>query len=354
MLDLLVACAFSVVGAQQVPRRVEPRLPRVQNQFEVPMGLTAASVVRAADPLPSDEELKKRVVSEELRTIVRDLGAPEYAKRRAASSTLRQNDVAVEDLLSVLARGELDAEQQHRLVAIAAERVLTEFGALGVTMDLAMRGAQGAHITGCVPGLPAEKFLQVDDLVVAIEGRAVAQPDDLTRIVQSMAPGTKVRIELLRGERDAKGKPRLDADGRQLTKRVEVTFPLASARELGDAAAGGLSRIRVSAERQEMARTVMRRYSPQPTIVVMPEDRDANKSYSALDPDRHADIQSLKRLRDMFDAERREWDANTLNALQATLNTLRRQADDPSYAPAQREWFVRVAKRYEELMPKPE
>jgi hypothetical protein len=40
--------------------------------------------------------------------------------------------------------------------------------------------------------------------------------------------------------------------------------------------------------------------------------------------------------------------------LQATLISLKRQAEDPTYPEAQREWFARVAKKYEEIMPKPE
>ena len=345
MLEVIAAFALSVASAQQVPRRIDPKLP---------MGMTLSTAQSVPDTLPSHADLMKRALSNEFLVVVRELDAPEYAKRRDASEKLRQDDVVVEDLLAVLAKGGLSTEQQHRIVAIAVQRILTEFGALGVNMDLAMRGGIGARITGCVPGLPAEKHIQIDDIVVAIDGRAVTQPEDLTNIVQSMAPRTKVRVEILRTERDAKGKPKLDDAGRPTVKRVEVSFALASARELGEAAVGGFSRLRVSNERQEMARNVVRRYAPQPVVVVMPDDASESQKFASLDPDTHPDVQALKRQLDMYAAERRAWDANTLNALHATLTTLRRQSEDPTYFAAQRQWFARVANRFEELLPQSE
>ncbi|MFO0827230.1 MAG: PDZ domain-containing protein [Phycisphaerales bacterium] len=337
--SLLIATALATSSA-----------PAPQVNTELSLSPTA----RNGDGLPSDETLKKRPVSQATLDAVAALDSPEFARRRDATDALRTDGVELDELLAVLARGGLSPEAQHRLVAVTTERILTQFGALGVQMDVLARGVEGVRITGCVQGMPAEKFLQVEDVIVAIDGRAVRDAEGVTAIVQSLAPGTTVRVEVLRVDREANGKPKLDATGRPVSKRVEVSFPLGSARQLEAAYVGGAPRMRVSLERQDMARAVMRRYAPQPIIVTMPEDRAASEKFAALDPDAHPDVQGLKRLKDIYEAERRPWDANTLNAVEATLVNLRRQADDPTYPEAQREWFKRVVKRFEQLMPRPE
>jgi Lon-like protease len=69
--------------------------------------------------------------------------------------------------------------------------------------------AAGAFVTAVLPSKPAGRLLRTGDLVLAADGHAVRQPDDLARIVRSHRPGTKVRLRIVR-------------DGRQMTVAVGV------------------------------------------------------------------------------------------------------------------------------------
>jgi len=80
---------------------------------------------------------------------------------------------------------------------------------LGITEDLArtykMKDARGAMIAEVGKGSPAEEAgLKADDVVVTVDGRQVQDSSDLSRYVATKAPGTTVRLRVLRGgsERD--------------------------------------------------------------------------------------------------------------------------------------------------------
>lgn len=332
----------SLALSQQVPSRPADAI-RPSSAIDTREGL-----------LPDDGELRKRTVPAGVVATARQLESADYAVRRSATSALREGAVALEDLLALLAQGDLEAESHHRLVAIVTDRILSEpYGALGVHMDMgpSRGGPPGVRITGCVAGMPAERHLKPDDVIVAIDGRAVTVPKELTDIVQRIAPGTAVRVEAVRAERDPRGQPRFDAEGRPITTRIDVRFPLGSSRQLEEVAATTLVRMPASAEKREMAEEVLRRYAPQPVVVEMPDDRESMRRFAQLDPDAHPDIQGLKRLLAIASDERRSVDASTMSMLQATLSLLQRQAQDRSYPEAQRDWFRRVAERYAELMP---
>ena len=65
---------------------------------------------------------------------------------------------------------------------------------------LKMKDAQGAIITQVVPGSPAETAgLKPEDVVVAVDGRPTRDNSDLSRYIASKAPGTTVKLEVIRG-----------------------------------------------------------------------------------------------------------------------------------------------------------
>src|SRR5262249_7332408 len=161
-------------------------------------------------------------------------------------------------------------------------------------------------------------------------GRAVRNSNDLTAIVQAMAPGTNVRVEVLRPEYGPNGRARNDKDGHPIFKRIEVTFPLGSGLDLEASSQGRRTNIQESPERKELAKEVLERFAPQPTMVVMPGEREDNLSYAMADPEKHPDIQQLRRWKEIARAEKKQLDANTLTMIEATLITLRRQSEDPS------------------------
>ena len=74
----------------------------------------------------------------------------------------------------------------------------------GLTEDLArsykIKEAKGAVISEVTSGSPAEKAgVRPDDVVVGVDGRGIEDNSDLSRYVASKAPGTTVRLKIVRG-----------------------------------------------------------------------------------------------------------------------------------------------------------
>ena len=74
---------------------------------------------------------------------------------------------------------------------------------LGVGVDVAPDGAAGALISQVDPGTAADEAdLAAGDVVVAIDGDPVRDPDELRAEVVSRAPGTAAELIVIRdGER---------------------------------------------------------------------------------------------------------------------------------------------------------
>jgi len=74
-----------------------------------------------------------------------------------------------------------------------------------VSEDLAatygLTGTKGAIVNQVTAGSPAEKAgLQPEDVVLSVDGRTIENNGDLSRYIASKAPGTTVRLEILRGK----------------------------------------------------------------------------------------------------------------------------------------------------------
>jgi serine protease Do len=72
-----------------------------------------------------------------------------------------------------------------------------------VTEDLAqslkLKEAKGAYISDVTEGSPADKAdLKPDDVVVAVDGRPITDNSELSRYIASKAPGTTVRLQVVR------------------------------------------------------------------------------------------------------------------------------------------------------------
>jgi PDZ domain-containing protein len=59
--------------------------------------------------------------------------------------------------------------------------------------------AAGALIYGVEPGFPAAGRLQPTDVIVAIDGKRVRSPDDVSKVLQGKPPGTLISFSVLRG-----------------------------------------------------------------------------------------------------------------------------------------------------------
>jgi len=348
MATLLAAATAATAAAQVLP----PGAIRANRDgVAFPQGMFP---LERMPTLPPDSELRGRVVPPAIRTAIASLDAASWEDRERATRTLLEAPLALEDLYASLSDPAITAERRQRLLGITIERIVNSpRGALGVRMDVGRDGGAGVRITATIPGMPAERHLEADDLIVAIDGRAVNDRSDLIRTVQGKAPGDPVRVEALRPARDDRGKFVVGADGEPVTRRVEVTFPLGSTRELERAGDAGTTLFSdpISAERIELARLVRTRWASRPARVSLPSDRDAAARLAEGDVERHPEIQALRRYREAVDAGLLVYDAAAAETLASTQRGLAALADDPALAPEERAWYARVARRYLELIP---
>lgn len=304
--------------------------------------------------LPSDEALRARAVPAATAKLVDDLGAGDYAARRAASEALQSASIPLQDLLAALvqrsADGTLSPEQHHRLLSIAFDRIVNApRGALGIQF---MKGGGGVRVTDIIAGFPAEKHLAVGDVIVAIDGLAVRETEDLLALVQGHPPGTEVRVEAIRAERDGKDKPKLDATGQQITRRIDVRVALGSKRALDNA---GPPRMRAAGDpidiaRQEVGLQLLRRFPPPVVHVRLPDDARVEADFAARDVNRHDVVDELAREVEDARNQQRALDPETTLRFQAKLRLIKDLAAEPSCSEGERSWYRRVAERLEELL----
>lgn len=95
-------------------------------------------------------------------------------------------------------------EQEHRRAELASMRQSQDYAAavalrsLGYPIEVIPRGAEIASV---VDGFPAEGKLRPRDLVVAVDGKPVANPDEFRAALLRKRPGDPVRLRLQRGNR---------------------------------------------------------------------------------------------------------------------------------------------------------
>lgn len=348
---LLFLAAASTVGAQALP----PGAIRVDPAGD-PFGRfgRVTFAPERMPTLPPDAELRARAIPAEIRAAIEALDAPSWDERERATRALLDARLELDDLYAALADPGLSPERRQRLLGVTIERIVNSpRGALGVRMDIGRDDGLGVRITATIPGMPAAAHLEPDDLIVAIDGRAVNDREDLIRTVQGKAPGDPVQVEALRPGRDERGKFLVGADGQPVTRRIEVTFPLGSTRELERSGDQGntLFSDPISAERVELARLVRTRWAPRPGRVRLPSDRDAAARLAEGDVERHPEIAALRRYREAVDAGLLVYDAAAAATLEATQRRLAALGEDPQLDPGERAWYAKVARRYLELIP---
>lgn len=338
------------------PKPAVPPVPvpmELRQRIATPTQQAMEEQVAAAAALPNDDVLVARTVRPLTTELIGQLASPRYAERRAASERLQSAEVPLDDLLTTLAKGGLTPEQHHRVLSIAFDRIVNApRGALGIQMNPARPGDGGVRVTRIIPGFPAEKFLEVDDMIVAIDGRAVRDVTDLRMIVQGQPPGTEVRVEAIRAERDARGKPKVDAAGAAITRRIDVRVPLGSKRELDNAeptnAAFEINPLDTA--RQEQGRAILRRFAPQQRSVRLPDDAKLEADFASRDIEQHEYVNRLRI--EVIDAknQQRGVPAHTVGWFRAQIRTLRVMAADPAISDAERQWHGRVADRLEAML----
>jgi Lon-like protease len=95
-------------------------------------------------------------------------------------------------------------EQEHRRAELASMRQSQEYAAavalrsLGYPIEIVPRGAEIASV---VDGFPAEGKLRPRDLIIAVDGQPVANPDEFRAALLRKRPGDSVRLRLRGGGR---------------------------------------------------------------------------------------------------------------------------------------------------------
>lgn len=281
--SLLVAqCALLQAGdLKQEPTRGAP-LPKakptitqrgaagINQPVVLDFGDRAAEPQRVVPSIPSDSELARVVVPGDLVKMVRLFDSDSYAERAAARDQIAARKPSSKELMAILMRSDLSTEARHVILSILETSILNEpRGALGIRMDVALARQTGVRVSGLVAGMPAERVLQVGDVIREVGGRRLFDGGDLVRAVQSMPPGLEVEMLVRRTLRDAEGRALVGADGLERTEDLSLKVRLGSADDLDqrDGAQGGRVANAVAEERQAQVEEARKRFLPQPRQV---------------------------------------------------------------------------------------
>jgi len=250
----------------------------------IPLGGRDLQASVEAPPLPTDAELARVEVPAELVRLARMFDADSYAERASARDQIVARKPAAGELMALLLRRDLSHEARHALVAVLGDRIVNApRGALGIRMEGPLMRETGVRVTGLVPGMPAERVLQVGDLVREVDGQQLLDRSDLIRAVQSMPPGLEIQLLVRRTKRDAEGKVLVGDDGLERTEELKLKLRLGTTEDLdqkGDPQGGGVVNA-MTLQRQAQVEEARRRFLPPATVVNFPKRELAPQRPSA-------------------------------------------------------------------------
>ena len=238
-------------------------------------------------PLPTDAELSRVDVPDDLVRLARQFDADAYAERASAREQLLARKPSPDELMALLLRRDLSNDARHAIVSVLEQRImLAPRGALGIRMEGPIMRATGVRVTGLVPGMPAERVLQVGDLITSVDGQPLNDRSDLIRAVQSLAPGVEVKVSVRRTKRDTDGKVIVGDDGLERVDELNLKLRLGSTEDLnerGDAQGGGVVNA-MAPQRQAQIEEARRRFLPSATAVEFP-GREQPSARAPVNPD---------------------------------------------------------------------
>jgi len=284
-------------------------------------GLLVPSPARPPqEQLPSDAELQRIKVPEELVRLAKELGASEFASRVSARDAMLARKPTRDELMALLLRTDLSEESRNAVVGMLTNIILTApRGALGIRMDLGVIRERGVRVTGVVPGMPAEKFLIAGDLIESVAGQPVNDRNDLVAVVQGLQPGAETKLTVRRTKRDAQGKALIGADGLELTELLEFSMRLGSTEELnerGDPMQPAFVNPATQA-RQWTAAAAAQRFLTQPVEIPV------KRRFSARAVDGPITMDSVRQL--LVEAQLSGADADTVRRFRKRLDALEQQ-----------------------------
>lgn len=216
--------------------------------------------------LPSASDLRRVAIDPTLLHLVAALDSPAFAERETATQQILAGWEDPLQIFAVLDRQQLSAEQRHRLLVIARSKILDRArGALGITMTPVNNPQPGApveiRVDRFVAGLPAERVLELRDIIYEVDGQPFRRSQELVDHVQNMEPGEAVRLSVRRVARDEDGEPRVDAQGKQVYEELKIDLVLGDAELLNDRRTGRQAESSVVMQRQANAMAAVGRWS---------------------------------------------------------------------------------------------
>jgi hypothetical protein len=221
--------------------------------------------------VPSAQQLRHIAIDPQIRAYVTDLADAAFKVREEATQHLLDAATDKMQVYALLAGDDLSTEQRYRLLAIVREHLIkTPRGAIGISMSSFPINAGGQieiRVTDLLPGLPAERVLQIGDRIIQVDGMPLMQGDDLQFRVQSKRPGEKVKLTVKRTEVDEEGQVVMDVDNQVRFKTMELELELGSAELLKNVRGQFNQGSRVESTRLMEAAEASRKYAPQPKPV---------------------------------------------------------------------------------------
>ena len=320
----------------------EPGLPPGMRQFGL-QGRIEMQRRSLVEQLPwSPERLAGVVPDPRVRAWAADLGSPDPARREAATSALRDQSLPDEQVWLQLAQPPepLGAEAHARLVDVCRSRIVdAPRGALGIQMAGRLGDGNGVTVTGLIPNMPARKALRTGDRIVALDGRVVLTSNDLSEIVQMKRPGQRIKVTVMRGERDELGRVRGGEDGKPVETRIELEMDVGSRADLERFGDQGMDLVRPADAREQLALALVTSF-PGPVRTVDPAWLEGEPR----EVDEHPVIVSLRQ------SLGGDGGAPQAALWKAQLDYLRGLARSPSLTPGERAYFEAVAARMEQLL----
>jgi hypothetical protein len=337
-----------------------------RRRFEFPAGaksrvpllrlICLALVLLCANGRPASGQIAPEfsdvTIGPALAELVRQLDDPSFTLREEAMGRLMQASADQSVLYAMLSRDDLSAEQQQRLLEAVRQKLLRRpRGALGISMPTtrtAPRQAEGIEVGSLLRGMPAEKVLEVGDVITHIDGRPVRGIEELQSLVQEKRPGDDVLLTVKRPQRDEEGRFITDEDGLTSYETLEKTVSLASADDLDQPTSRLVLESPVLIARRRESLEAARRFIP---LVQYVGVRDLPGSPVTDDEvERHPLVQrilSQRRALSEFGVQpgkalREQWGAQE--------RRLRELMQRPDLTPRQRQFHKRVYERYKTLI----